>query len=108
MNEIQKTLAVLDCSIVLSEEFISVDDDNACTATTVGDKNIFFLEFVHGSKSINDADSEDENAMNNAVPVPTSSEMRNIMKRVVEVNIIEAERAVEVPEGSSRGVPTET
>ncbi|GFV34424.1 hypothetical protein TNCV_5137651 [Trichonephila clavipes] len=28
------------------------------------------------------ADSEDENEMNNAAPVPTSSQMRNVMKSV--------------------------
>uniref|UniRef100_A0A8C4SC05 HTH CENPB-type domain-containing protein n=1 Tax=Erpetoichthys calabaricus TaxID=27687 RepID=A0A8C4SC05_ERPCA len=38
------------------------------------------LEFVQSSKNIIDADSDDENEMNNAAPVPTSSEMRNIMK----------------------------
>ncbi|GFW05608.1 uncharacterized protein TNCV_4983781 [Trichonephila clavipes] len=40
-------------------------------------KNI--LELVHSEKNI-DADSDDENEINNAAPVPTSSEMRNIMK----------------------------
>ncbi|GFT51181.1 hypothetical protein TNCV_3084111 [Trichonephila clavipes] len=32
------------------------------------------------SQNIIDADSDDENEMNNAAPVPTSFEMRNIMK----------------------------
>ncbi|GFV95535.1 hypothetical protein TNCV_4575361 [Trichonephila clavipes] len=38
------------------------------------------LEFVQSSKNIINADSGDENEMNNAVHVPTSSELRNIMK----------------------------
>ncbi|GFT37910.1 hypothetical protein TNCV_774381 [Trichonephila clavipes] len=33
------------------------------------------------SQNIIDADSDDENEMNNAAPVPTSFERRNIMKR---------------------------
>ncbi|GFX16111.1 hypothetical protein TNCV_4703671 [Trichonephila clavipes] len=42
------------------------------------DKDI--LEFVQSSINVTDADSHDENEMNNAVPVPISSEMRNVMK----------------------------
>ncbi|GFX30674.1 hypothetical protein TNCV_4861981 [Trichonephila clavipes] len=38
------------------------------------------LEFVQSSKSIIDADSDKEYEMNNAAPVSTSSEKRNIMK----------------------------
>ncbi|GFW37695.1 HTH_Tnp_Tc3_2 domain-containing protein [Trichonephila clavipes] len=44
----------------------------------MADKDI--LEFVRSSKNIIDADSKDENEMNNAAPVTTSSEMRNIIK----------------------------
>ncbi|GFV61315.1 uncharacterized protein TNCV_4103731 [Trichonephila clavipes] len=44
----------------------------------MADKDI--LEFVQSSKNIIDADSDDELEMNNAVPVPISSEMRNVMK----------------------------
>ncbi|GFW55851.1 hypothetical protein TNCV_122351 [Trichonephila clavipes] len=51
MNKVLKLPAGLDCSFGLSEKFIAVDED-----------------------------SDDENEMNNAAPVPTSSEMRNIMK----------------------------
>ncbi|GFX93867.1 hypothetical protein TNCV_3412301 [Trichonephila clavipes] len=43
------------------------------------DKNIW--EFAQSSKNIIDADFLDENETNNAAPVPTSSEMRNIMNR---------------------------
>ncbi|GFW20555.1 hypothetical protein TNCV_1047801 [Trichonephila clavipes] len=38
------------------------------------------LEFVQCSKNIIEADSDDKNELNNATPVPTSSELRNIMK----------------------------
>ncbi|GFU88880.1 hypothetical protein TNCV_4445551 [Trichonephila clavipes] len=39
MNKIRKTPAGLDCPIVLSEEFIAVDD-NVCTAPIMADKDI--------------------------------------------------------------------
>ncbi|GFX15314.1 HTH_Tnp_Tc3_2 domain-containing protein [Trichonephila clavipes] len=64
----------------LLEEVVAVDDDNLCKAPIRVDKDI--LEFVQGSTNIIDADSDDENKMNNAAPVPTSSEMKNIMKRM--------------------------
>ncbi|GFV11943.1 hypothetical protein TNCV_3530391, partial [Trichonephila clavipes] len=35
---------------------------------------------VQSSKTIIDADSDDENEMNDETPIPTSSEMQNIMK----------------------------
>ncbi|GFW84458.1 uncharacterized protein TNCV_3089751 [Trichonephila clavipes] len=38
------------------------------------------LELAKSSKNIIDAGSDDENEMNKAAPVPTSTEMRNIMK----------------------------
>ncbi|GFY12966.1 hypothetical protein TNCV_665321 [Trichonephila clavipes] len=47
-------------------------------APIIADKDI--LKFVQCSKNVIDADYDDENEMNNAAPVPTSSEMRNIMK----------------------------
>ncbi|GFT28768.1 hypothetical protein TNCV_3584951 [Trichonephila clavipes] len=53
-EQIPKTAAGLDCPIVLSEEFVAVDDDNVY--------------------------SDDENETNNEAPIPESSEMRNIMK----------------------------
>ncbi|GFV90011.1 hypothetical protein TNCV_4643511 [Trichonephila clavipes] len=46
----------------------------------MSDKDV--LEFVQISKNNMDAASGDENEMNNAAPVPMSSEMRNIMKRI--------------------------
>ncbi|GFS76383.1 hypothetical protein TNCV_1620251 [Trichonephila clavipes] len=42
------------------------------------DKDI--LKFVQSSENIIDTDSDDENEMSNAAPVPPSFEMRNIMK----------------------------
>uniref|UniRef100_A0A8C4RRF5 Tigger transposable element-derived protein 4 n=1 Tax=Erpetoichthys calabaricus TaxID=27687 RepID=A0A8C4RRF5_ERPCA len=82
LNEMfEKVSVLLDCPTVSSEEFVAVDDDNVCTAPIMADKDI--LEFVQSSKNIIDADSDDENEMNNAAPVPTSSEMRNIMKSML-------------------------
>ncbi|GFS74822.1 hypothetical protein TNCV_1395231 [Trichonephila clavipes] len=77
-SRIWKTTAGSDCSTVPSEEFVAVDDDNVCTALMMADKDI--LEFVQNSEDITDTDSDDENEFNNAVPVPTSSKMRNIKK----------------------------
>ncbi|GFW40193.1 hypothetical protein TNCV_5118761 [Trichonephila clavipes] len=53
---------------VSSEEFDTVDDDNVCTAPIMTDKDI--LDIIQSSKNIIDADSDDENEMNNAAPVP--------------------------------------
>ncbi|GFW46045.1 hypothetical protein TNCV_3276631 [Trichonephila clavipes] len=64
----EKVSVLLGCSTASSEEFVAVNDDKDS------------LEFVHFSKNIIDADSDDENEMNNAAAFPTSSEMRNIMK----------------------------
>ncbi|GFV73932.1 uncharacterized protein TNCV_2641961 [Trichonephila clavipes] len=64
--------------MVLLEEFVAVVNDNVCTATIMAGKDI--LQFVQSSKNFIDVDSDDESEMNNAAPVPTSSEMRNIMK----------------------------
>ncbi|GFT38706.1 hypothetical protein TNCV_1498961 [Trichonephila clavipes] len=43
------------------------------------------LEFVQSSKNIIDADSDDENEMNNVTPAPTSSEMRSIIKVIEHI-----------------------
>ncbi|GFX98239.1 hypothetical protein TNCV_4908821 [Trichonephila clavipes] len=63
---------------VLSVEFVAVDDDNGCTAPIIADKKI--VEFDESSKNSIDADSDDKNEMNNAAPVPTSSEMSITVK----------------------------
>ncbi|GFW34071.1 hypothetical protein TNCV_287551 [Trichonephila clavipes] len=44
----------------------------------MADKGI--LEFVQSSKNITETDSDDENGINNAAPVPTSSEMKSVLK----------------------------
>ncbi|GFU21515.1 hypothetical protein TNCV_3827241 [Trichonephila clavipes] len=44
----------------------------------MADKDI--LEFYQSSKHITDVDSDDEDEMNYTAPVPTSSEMRPIIK----------------------------
>ncbi|GFV72572.1 hypothetical protein TNCV_4084721 [Trichonephila clavipes] len=77
MNKIRKTPAGLDCHIILSEEFIAVDDYNECTTTILAGKDM--LMFVQSSKNI-DVDSDHENVRNNVAPVLTLSEMRNVMK----------------------------
>ncbi|GFY08962.1 hypothetical protein TNCV_4661531 [Trichonephila clavipes] len=79
MNKLPKTSTGLDCSIELSEDFIA-DDDNVYTAPIMEEKDI--LEFVQSSKNIIGAYSDDENKINNTVPVHTSSEMRNVMKSI--------------------------
>ncbi|GFU54568.1 hypothetical protein TNCV_3025161 [Trichonephila clavipes] len=82
MNKIRKTPALtvlLNCPIVSLEEFVAVDDDNVYPATIMAE---LLLDFVETSKNIIDADSDDENEMHNAVPVPKPSEMRNIMKNM--------------------------
>ncbi|GFW39443.1 hypothetical protein TNCV_1834261 [Trichonephila clavipes] len=45
------------------------------------DKKTFWSLFK-AKKNIIDADSDDKSEMNNVAPVPTSSEMRNTMKRM--------------------------
>ncbi|GFX67498.1 hypothetical protein TNCV_3463871 [Trichonephila clavipes] len=66
------------------EKFVAEDDDNVYTAPMMADKDI--LEFVQSSKNIIDANSDDENEMNNAVPVPTSSGKRNTMIHYLEAH----------------------
>ncbi|GFV13139.1 hypothetical protein TNCV_4070791 [Trichonephila clavipes] len=78
INKICKTLAGLHCPTVSLEEFVTIDADNVYTASIMADKDI--LEFAQSSKNIIDAYVDEENEMNNASPVPTSSEMRNFMK----------------------------
>ncbi|GFW39017.1 hypothetical protein TNCV_1830091 [Trichonephila clavipes] len=84
MNKIRKAPVELDCPIEISEELITVNDDNARTALIRADTDI--SEFVQSSKNIIDANSDDENEMNNAVLVPTSSEKRNAMKNCSTVS----------------------
>ncbi|GFT15053.1 hypothetical protein TNCV_4316341 [Trichonephila clavipes] len=80
MKCLRKFLCFSDCPTVSLEEFVPVDDDNVSTALIMAEKGTFWI--LTKSKKIIDADSDDKNEMNNAAPVPTSSEMRNIMKRM--------------------------
>ncbi|GFT58242.1 hypothetical protein TNCV_1292001 [Trichonephila clavipes] len=57
----------------------AVGDNNVCTAPFTADK--YILEFAENSKNIIDTHFGDENEMNRAASVPTSSEMRNVMKK---------------------------
>ncbi|GFY14589.1 hypothetical protein TNCV_4827931 [Trichonephila clavipes] len=77
---LQKVSVLLDCPTASSEEFIVVGNDNVCTALFMTDKDIW--EFVQSSKNIIDADSWDENEMDNANPFLTSLETKNIMKSI--------------------------
>ncbi|GFV73409.1 SCAN domain-containing protein 3 [Trichonephila clavipes] len=70
----EKVSVLLDCPTESSEEFVAVDNGNVCTTPMIADKDI--LELVQSSKNIIDTDSKDEKEMNNAAPVPPSSEMR--------------------------------
>ncbi|GFY32831.1 hypothetical protein TNCV_4024551 [Trichonephila clavipes] len=67
MNKIRNTLAELECPIVLSEEFIVVEDVNVCTTPIIAEKDI--LEYYHSRKNIIGSDFDDENEMNNAAPL---------------------------------------
>ncbi|GFV00593.1 hypothetical protein TNCV_915331 [Trichonephila clavipes] len=67
-----------DCPTVPSENFVAVNDDTACTAPIMADKGLLDVQI---SKNIIDTDSDVENEMNNAAPVPKSSKIMNILKR---------------------------
>ncbi|GFT11547.1 hypothetical protein TNCV_2523611 [Trichonephila clavipes] len=56
----------------------SENDDNVCTAAITANKDI--LVYVQSLNDIVGIDSNNENEINIATPVPTSSDMRNIMK----------------------------
>ncbi|GFW08512.1 hypothetical protein TNCV_2775341 [Trichonephila clavipes] len=79
----EKVSVLLAYTTVSPEEFVVVDYSNVCThreresPTIMADKDI--LEFVQNSKSTIDKDSDDENEMNKEAPVPTLSEMKNII-----------------------------
>ncbi|GFW08588.1 HTH_38 domain-containing protein [Trichonephila clavipes] len=62
------------------EEFVAVDDNIVYSGPIMVEKSI--LELVQSSKNIIDADSDDKNEMNNTASFSTSSEMRNVMKRM--------------------------
>ncbi|GFX98473.1 uncharacterized protein TNCV_4002421 [Trichonephila clavipes] len=70
----EKGSAILDRPTVASEGFVPVDDDNEYIAQIMANKEIW--QFDQSPKNIVDADSDDENKMNLAAPVPASSEIR--------------------------------
>ncbi|GFU57792.1 hypothetical protein TNCV_1281401 [Trichonephila clavipes] len=73
----EKVSVQLDCPIVSWEKFFVKEADNEYTAPIkIGKDN---LEFK-AQKNIIDGDYEGKNDKNNVTPVPTSFEMRNIMK----------------------------
>ncbi|GFV73310.1 hypothetical protein TNCV_3562631 [Trichonephila clavipes] len=74
----EKVSVLLDCPTGSSEEFVAGSNGNLCTAQFMADKGI--LVFVQRSKNIVDTEIDEEKEMNNAAPVPTSSNMRYIMK----------------------------
>ncbi|GFV08883.1 hypothetical protein TNCV_3821261 [Trichonephila clavipes] len=71
----------MEFPIVSSEEFIAENADNVCVDPIIANKDT--LEFIKSSKSIINADSNIEKEINNAIPVPTSSEMKNTMKSIL-------------------------
>ncbi|GFX60859.1 hypothetical protein TNCV_1311521 [Trichonephila clavipes] len=81
MNKIRKTPGALDCSIVLLENFIAVEDDHVYTAPIIWQTSTFG-GLLKANKNTIDAVFDDLNKMNNAAPVLTSSEMRNVMKNM--------------------------
>ncbi|GFW92067.1 hypothetical protein TNCV_2153461 [Trichonephila clavipes] len=78
-NKIRNTPAGLDCPTVSSEEFVAVDDDKVYTQPQLWQTKTFWSLFKAQEISLI-ADSEDENKINNAATVPTSSEIRNVLK----------------------------
>ncbi|GFV90811.1 hypothetical protein TNCV_2323801 [Trichonephila clavipes] len=77
MNKIRKTATGVDCPIILSEEFITVDEDNALTAPIMTDKDI--LKFVQSSINIIDADSDDENKSSCPRIIQNEARMRSYL-----------------------------
>ncbi|GFX99693.1 hypothetical protein TNCV_3053501 [Trichonephila clavipes] len=70
MNKTWKPPAGLDCPIALSGEFIAVDDDNVRSDPIMADKDILKYKYIIRLKKYHCADSDDENQMNDAAPVP--------------------------------------
>ncbi|GFW75093.1 uncharacterized protein TNCV_447981 [Trichonephila clavipes] len=76
----EKICAILYCPAISSEKFVAVDHENLRTTSAMADKGIWSL--FKAQKDIIDVDSDDENEINNAPHVPTSSEIKNIRKSV--------------------------
>ncbi|GFW27105.1 hypothetical protein TNCV_93311 [Trichonephila clavipes] len=50
MNKLRKTLAVLDCTTVSSEEFFALDDDNVCTAPIMAERHFGVKKYKCGKQ----------------------------------------------------------
>ncbi|GFT53353.1 uncharacterized protein TNCV_3323851 [Trichonephila clavipes] len=74
----EKVYVLLDCPTVSSEEIVAVDDDRVCVSPIMAEKRNFRV--CSRLKNIVDADSDDKNEVNSAIPIPSSSEMRSIIK----------------------------
>ncbi|GFV84729.1 hypothetical protein TNCV_4297111 [Trichonephila clavipes] len=73
-NDLQKFIWGAEVAVV-AEWYSVVDDDNARVKP-----QLWKTEFVQRSKNIIDADSDEENELNNSAHVLTSFKTRNIMK----------------------------
>ncbi|GFV81966.1 hypothetical protein TNCV_3151641 [Trichonephila clavipes] len=71
---------IQDSPTVSSEELVAVNDGNVYTASILTAKGILKLD-QNSLKNMIDANSDDEKEINNASPIPTSSDLRNILKR---------------------------
>lgn len=79
-NEIfGKVSELLDCPTVSINEYVSIDND-VSTAPILTEKEI--LEMVKNPKVSADSDDEFDNGFNDAVPVPSTSEVRKMINSV--------------------------
>lgn len=74
-------VATLDCLTVPTSEFVSVDDDDECSAPIFIDEDILdVVQTVKEDPIDENSEGETENETKPAVPVPTTSEMLNHLK----------------------------
>lgn len=74
-----KVSALLDCPTLSLNEYVAVDD-NVCTAPIMTQKEIVEIVQNPNDSTYVDSDDESENGISDAVPVPSTSEMRKIIK----------------------------
>lgn len=74
-----KATALLDCPTLSLNEYVAVDDD-VCTAPIMTEKEIVEIVQNPNDSTYVDSDDESENGISDAVPVPSTSEMRKIIK----------------------------
>ncbi|GFV33102.1 hypothetical protein TNCV_509411 [Trichonephila clavipes] len=91
---------------VSSEDFLTIDDDNACIAPITTERHI--LEFFSKLKILLMVlDSGNKKEVNNAAPVPTSSEMRGTSRKLKTRGVATAISAVSmIPGPQATGAPT--